>query len=300
MLSLFNDALQQTLLFFPLILGIYLTYRIVNITDLTVGGSYVLGASIFARLLTCGMNQILASSIAISGGLLAGFGVFLLQHFAKINSLIASILSTFILSSLCFGIMGEPNISLLENQTILNYLQNLGTIKFDLSLILASFMFFMSVYALLKSKLGLQLRAYGKNPNLLHRLGHGAYRYLALGLILSNGLAALCGLMNAEINGYADIHMDDGIALTAIGAVVIGGQILHSTLLNPHRYYPLLELCGCLLGAYIYFYILHLLLTFNINPIYLKLCLGFLLIIFLSSAHYGKGQRNRYESLITD
>jgi putative ABC transport system permease protein len=148
---------------------------------------------------------------------------------------------------------------------------------------------------LLKSNLGLRLRAYGSNPLLLGRLGHHAAFYLALGLVLSNVLAAFCGVMSSEINGYADIHMDDGVALTAIGAVVIGGQLMRSLFVRAKITPIWMELVGCVLGAFIYFLALHIFLALNLNPIYLKLCLGLLLAMFLSTAHYSRERGNQYE-----
>jgi putative ABC transport system permease protein len=296
-LNLVLEALQQTLIFLPITLGIYLTYRIIRITDLTVGGSYGLGAAIFAKLLTSGIPEGLAMIFALFGGLLAGFGVFALQKFAKINALIASILAVFMLFSINFGIMGQPNISLLENLTFLNSLQNLGAMEFDFSLLGLNLILIFGLLALLRSRLGLRLRAYGSNPILLNRLGYRSAFYLALGLMLSNLLAALCGVMSAEINGYADIHMDDGVALTAIGSVVIGCQLMKSLFFRGKLIPIGMELLGCVLGAFIYFLALHLFLSLNLNPIYLKLCLGLLLAVFLSTAHYSRERGVQYEAI---
>ena len=292
---LFLEALQQCLIFLPITLGIYLTYSIVRITDLTVGGSYGLGAAIFAKLLTSGVPEVIALVFAMLGGLLAGLGVFALQKFAKINALIASILAVFMLFSINFGIMGQPNISLLSNSTLLNSLQNLGQMQFNFALLGLNLILVLGLFFLLKSSFGLRLRAYGSNPALLSRLGHSAPFYLAFGLILSNVLAAFCGVMSAEINGYADIHMDDGVALTAIGSVVIGGQLMRSLFIRSKVTPIWMELIGCVLGAFIYFLALHIFLTLNLNPIYLKLCLGLLLAGFLSTANYSREKGVQYE-----
>jgi putative ABC transport system permease protein len=300
MMQLVLDTFQQTFLFLPLIFGIYLTYRILNITDLTVGGSYVVGASIFAKLLTSGFPQTVAFIAGLLSGLLAGFSVFMLQRFAKINALIASILIVFILASVSFAIMAQPNISLLENQTFLNQIQNFGTSIFSCALLLTGLFLLIAIYLLLNSKTGLRLRAYGNNALLLNRLGFRANFYLAGGLMLSNLLAALCGMMAASVNGYADIHMDDGIALTAIGAVVIGCKLMQILFIKSKNFYPGIELVGTVLGSFIYFLILHLLLTFNINPIYLKLCLGLLLAVFLSTAHYACERGRQYETFTSN
>ena len=204
------------------------------------------------------------------------------------------------LFSVSFAIMNQPNISLLNNQTTLNTLQNMGPRDFNFALLTFGAFIFGLVYLLLKSKIGLRFRAYGNNANLLNRLGHNAYFYLAASLMISNMLAALCGVMTAQVNGYADIHMDDGVALTAIGAVVIGCQLMKALFIKSKNYYPAVELIGCVFGAFIYFFVLHVFLEFNINPIYLKLCLGLLLAVFLSTAHYSRERGLQYETAIAN
>ncbi len=297
-MSLLLEAFQQSLIFLPITVGIYLTYQIVRITDLTVGGSFSLGAAIFARLITAGFSEIVSIFLALLGGLGAGFGVFLLQRFAKINALIASILAVFMLFSVNFGIMGQPNISLLNVQTFLGNLQNMGEMAFDGVLLALNGGLLIGLFFLLKSPFGLRLRAYGSNPGLLSRLGSHAPFYLAFGLMLSNLLAALCGVMTAEINGYADIHMDDGVALTAIGAVVIGIHLIRSFFSLYPKIGVGLELFGCALGVFVYFFVLHLFLAMNLNPIYLKLCLGLLLAVCLSTAHYSSNKKGGEEDVL--
>ncbi len=297
MMSLLIEALQQALIFLPVTLGIYLTYRIFRVTDLTVGGSYALGAAIFAKIISLGYSEFWATSLAVMAGLGSGFSVFALQKLARIDGLIASILMVFMLFSVNFAVMGQPNISLLNASTLLSSLQNLGNTALDLALLGFDAALMIGLLALLKTTFGLRLRAYGSNPLLLSKLGFFGPGYLSFGLMLSNGLAALCGVMNAEINGYADIHMDDGIALTAIGAVVIGTHLITSLFSRLKRISLGLELLGCLLGAEVYFFVLHLFLNFNINPIYLKLCLGLLLAAFLSTARYSLGRGAHRETL---
>lgn len=313
MFSFMLDALNQCLIFLPMILGVYFTYSILNITDMTVGGSYVLGAAIYARLMSQpifssispGSYECLITLLGIAGGVLAGLSVFALQRFAKLDALVASILAVFMLFSINFGIMNQPNISLLTYTTPVSTLQNLGPVYFNGALLLLCLILMIILFILLKSPLGLRLRAYGTNPILLKKLGFKASFYLAFGLMLSNGLAALCGIINAQINGYADIHTGDGIAFTAIGAVVIGAQLIKSlkTRLFPYLknhakndlFHPLSDLLGSCLGAFVYFLALHLFLILNINPIYMQFFLGLILALFLSSAHYSRDRSLEYD-----
>ena len=119
------NTLQQTLIFLPLALGVYLSYEILMVTDLTVEGTFVLGAAIFARLTTLGFNQPESIIAALLGGAIIGILVTIMQRVAKINSLIAGILAVFMLYSINFAVMNKPNISLLNSHIFLQYLQDI-------------------------------------------------------------------------------------------------------------------------------------------------------------------------------
>ena len=286
------NTLQQTLIFLPLAFGVYLSYDILMVTDLTVEGTFVLGAAIFARLVTLGINQFLSVLIALLGGALIGIGVTVMQRAAKINSLIAGILATFMLYSVNFGVMNKPNISLLDNNIFLQHLQDYHANLLLGFLIALTLSLSLSLYFFLKSQLGLSLRAFGCNPHLLKKLGKKPAIYLGLGLAVSNLLSAFCGVMTAQLDGYADIHMGFGMALTAIGAVVIGKKLIAGFCKD--HFNPLIGMLGCFIGAFIYFAILNGFLMMNINPVYLKLFLGLVLVGFLSTAHYSKQRGELY------
>ena len=293
MFAILLNTLQQTLIFLPLAFGVYLSYDILMITDLTVEGTFVLGAAIFARLITLGCNQFISVMIALMGGILVGVLVTVMQRLAKINSLIAGILATFMLYSVNFGIMNRPNISLLNSHIFLQHLQDFSPTTLLLFLIALSLFLAFSLYFLLKSKLGLSLRAFGCNPHLLKKLGKNPAIYLGLGLALSNMLSALSGILSAQLDGYADIHMGLGMALTAIGAVVIGKKLV-SSFVKSDQFNAAAGMLGCLMGAFVYFLILNGFLVFGFNPIYLKLFIGLILVLFLSTAHYTKQRGELY------
>lgn len=284
MIVLFS-ALQQMLIFLPLTLGIYISYRILAVVDLTVDGTFVLGAGIFAKLVTSDINQYLSILLAVLGGAIIGIAVALIQKAARINSLIASIIAVFMMFSLNFKVMGKPNISLLESSTLLANLQLINEKKLVLILLASTCLLIASLTCLLHSRLGLMLRAYGSNQKLLQVLGKNNIILLAFGLAISNGLAAFCGTLTAQINGYADLNMGMGVALTAIGTVVIGLHLIHK-ISRKNNFSALFDFFGCSLGTFIYFLVMNLLLYLGIDPIYLKLILGMLLIAFLAAANY--------------
>lgn len=284
MSSVIITALQQALLFLPLALGIYISYRILAITDLTVEGTFVLGAAVFARLLTAGMHEVTALLLALLAGGLAGAVVAMIQRFAKIDSLIASILAIFMLYSVNFKAMGRPNISLLNTHSLIIDLQNQQPLLLWFLISLFAIVLIALLALLLHSRLGLLLRAYGDNVQVLSHLGKNSLVLLVFGLVISNLLAALSGVLTAQINGYADINMGLGMALTAIGSMMIGLTVVKNLRHHDAPYRALFELPACFLGVFIYFAIVNGLLVIGVDPIYLKLLLGLVLIFFLSTA----------------
>jgi putative tryptophan/tyrosine transport system permease protein len=273
-------ALSQSLLFFPLALGMYLSYVILKATDLTVDGSFVLGAAVFARLLTAGWNPGIAFLMAGVAGALAGVGVSAIQFRGRINSLLAGILALFMLYSINFDVMSRPNISLFDSinlGSLIGLNSSNGNWLFIVIVVLAiTFL----VGLMLVTRYGLVLRAFGEHQPLLIRLGHKIEYYRFAGFAISNALVAWCGAMTAQINGYADLGMGFGMALTGIGTVVIGRQILKPLYKHHHFHLPL-ELSGCVIGVFLYFLAINEFLAWGVNPINLKLLLGLILVAFL-------------------
>ena len=266
------SALEQSLVLLPLVLGIYLSYRILNVTDLTVDGTYVLGAAIFARTIDFGLLP--ACLLAIGGGGAIGAIVAFMQRRDLVSSLVVGILASFMLYSVNLQFMGRPNISVLGMPSLLTFSNQENWIV-PLSII--AILLLAGLIMLLSSELGLKLRAFGHNQRLLLALGKKAENYRLFGLMLSNSLAALSGALATQVNGFADINMGLGVALVSIGAVVIGGHIFtreHENFKAPK------EVISCFVGILLYFICLSGLLRAGINPANLKLALG--LVLFLS------------------
>ncbi|NQY43788.1 MAG: ABC transporter permease [Legionellales bacterium] len=267
-------ALEQVIIFLPLVIGIYLSYKILQITDLTVDGTFVLGGAVYARCLSMSIDPIICLFLALLGGFLGGMMVALIQFKDKINSLISSILALFILYSINFQIMGRANISLLNCNTLV---YSFG----EKSIFLMSLLAPISVILLLSSNLGLKLRGLGSNKYLTSKIMSNIELLKIVGLGISNMLAAFCGVMTVEINGYADINMGFGMALTAIGSVVIGLDIVRRIYLSKKIFNATVDIIGCLIGGFAYFLSLNILLKIGIEPINLKLFLGIMLVLML-------------------
>lgn len=269
-------VLTQCLTFFPLALGISISYHILRATDMTLDGSFVLGAAIFAVMISANYSPYYAFGFALLGGATAGLLVATIQRNGKVDPLLAGVLATFILSSVNLMVMGKPNINLLNFSLTNN--------EFESKLYLSIIVLLIAGVTLIifKTSLGLHLRALGDNPKLFQRLGKNTEIYRLLGFALTNMLAASSGCLTAEAIGYADIGMGFGMTLTGIGAIILGQQIIKKIRAEEQRIVG--EIIACLIGVLIYFFALNALLQFDLDPLYLKLFLGLILIFFLRSA----------------
>jgi putative ABC transport system permease protein len=276
-------VLTQVLTFLPLAIGISISYRLLRATDMTLDGSFVLGAAVFARLVTLGFSPVLAGLIALISGSLAGVMVSLIQKGGRVDPLLAGVLATFILTSGNLVIMGRPNISLLSQHTLLSSTFAHSDLQGWFLVAMYSLGFCLISYVLIRSRFGLMLRALGDNPDLLKRLGNPIEYYRVAGFALTNTLAAAAGILTAQTSGYADISMGFGMTLTGIGAIILGQQILRAFIRSPYLR-GLAEFSACLIGVLVYFFSINALLRLDIDTVYLKMCLGILLIVFLRTA----------------
>ncbi len=283
MIGLLLATLTQSLTLIPLALGINLSYTLLRATDMTIDGSFVLGAGVFAQLSTMGISPFIAFLVALTCGALAGTFTAFLQNGGKVDPLLAGILTSFILYSVNMAIMGRPNINLLNTPTLFSTAFAHSTTLGWFSVALAVGLIVVAFYTLLQSRFGLCLRAFGDNPALLSRQGYNVTYLRVAGFSLNNLLAAASGAITAQIIGYADIGMGVGMTLVGIGAIVLG-QHLILPLVKKQYLRAGSELLAAFIGITLYFFILNGLLRLNINPIYLKLLLGVLLALFLRTA----------------
>lgn len=214
--------------------------------------------------------------LAITAGGIIGSIVSFMQKNNRINGLIAGILASFMLYSVNLQIIQRPNISILGMPSLLALF---NTENWLLPLIILNIIVIFAVIILLKKQLGLMLRAFGFNKDLLITLGKPAEVYRTVGLSISNALASLTGSISAQVNGFADINMGFGVALVGIGAIVIGRHIL----IRKNSFNTVKEIFSCFIGILFYFITLSILLRIGIDPINLKLILGVVLFISLSS-----------------
>jgi len=256
-------AIETGLLFGLVAFGIYLSFRILDFPDLTVDGSFPLGAAVSATLIVSGYNPWLATLLAMLAGAAAGLVTAWMNVRLKILHLLASILTMIALYSINLRIMGRPNVALLGDDTVLTPLEAYGLpyywvapLAFTLVVALVGGL----LVWFLKSEIGLSMRATGANARMARAQGVATGGMILLGMALSNALVALSGSLFAQSQGSADVTMGVGVIVVGL-ASVIGGEALLSTRTI------LLAVIACVLGSIFY----RLVIAFALNADFIGL-----------------------------
>ncbi len=277
--QVFSGTLEQGLMYAIMVLGVYLTFRVLDYADLTVDGSFTLGAAIAARLIFSGQNPWLASGLAFLGGLLAGAFTGVLHTKFKITPLLSGILTMTALYSVNLRIMGRPNIPLLRLRTIfsdvaqLPFMERYGVLVLSLItvLILGHFL-----YLFLETEIGIALRATGDNELMIRSQGVNTDQMKILGLSLSNGMVAFAGSYVAQNQQFADASMGIGMIIAGLASVIIGEVLIGTTTIRR-------TILAVIFGAVVYRVIIALVLQLGLAPTDLKLVTSIIVIIALSS-----------------
>ncbi|UQS84403.1 ABC transporter permease [Apilactobacillus apisilvae] len=276
-MSLIISAIGQGLLWAVIGVGLYLTFRILDFPDMTVEGTFPMGAATAVTAIAHGYSPIIATIMAFLVGCLAGLVTGLLYTKAKIPVLLAGILVMTASYSIDLRIMGKPNQSLLGLPTLLNghFFQSLPP-YFDsvaLGLIIIVIVTIVLVY-FLQTDLGQAFIATGDNENMAESLGINTDNMKIMGVSVSNGLIALGGALVAQNNGYSDVNMGIGIIVVALASIIIG-EVVFGDLTMVQR------LIAVTIGSIIYRLVLLLVLQLGFNATDLNLISSVLLAIFM-------------------
>lgn len=277
--QVFSGTLEQGLMYAIMVLGVYLTFRVLDYADLTVDGSFTLGAAIAARLIFSGQNPWLASGLAFFGGLLAGAFTGVLHTKFKITPLLSGILTMTALYSVNLRIMGRPNIPLLRLRTIfsdfgqLPFMERYGVLILSLITVL---IFGHLLYLFLETEIGIALRATGDNEMMIRSQGVNTDRMKILGLSLSNGMVAFAGSYVAQNQQFADASMGIGMIIAGLASVIIGEVLIGTTTIRR-------TILAVIFGAVVYRVIIALVLQLGLAPTDLKLVTSIIVIIALTS-----------------
>jgi putative tryptophan/tyrosine transport system permease protein len=244
----FVGSLETGLAFALVALGSYITFRVLDFPDLTVEGSFPLGAAVSAQLMVSGLGPWTATIVATLFGCIAGSVTAFLNLKMRILHILAGILTAIALYSINLRIMGRPNIGLLRVDTVYSSIERLGLPSFYVPLVLLTFFVVICKLLLdlfLATGFGLSMRAAGANPRMAQANGVRVQRMVWIGLAIANGLTALSGALFAQMLGAADVSMGIGVIVVALAAV-IGG-----TALMPSSRVPIATL-ACVLGSILY------------------------------------------------
>ena len=301
MLAFFNSlpgAVAQGLIWGIMAIGVYITYKILDIADLTVDGSLCTGGAVCAVLISSGVNVWLAILCAVLAGMLTGLATGLLHTACGIPAILSGILTQLGLWSVNLAIMGKATVAinvtdpanldrLLVSSRFLSDVAD-GLQPFYRHPILVIGLFLVVIVCLLYwffgTELGSALRATGANPSMSRAQGINTNRNKVLGLVLSNALVALSGALLAQFQSNAEINMGRGAIVIGLAAVIIGEVALGRIFRN-----FALKLLSVAIGAVVYFVVIQAVLSAGLNPNHLKLLSALVVALFLSFP-YWKGK----------
>lgn len=270
-------SLEQGLAYGLVALGIVITFRILSFPDLTVDGSFPLGAAVAARFIVEGVAPVYGILLAVLAGFVAGCCTGLLYTKLKINSLLAGILMMTVLYSVNLRIMGKSNIQLLTVETFLTPLENLPVNRF-IPIIAFFFVVSFGVKILtdlfMHTQLGFAMRATGDNEQMIRSLGVNTDNTTILGLAISNAFVSLSGALVAQDQGFADVGMGIGMIVAGLASIIIG-----EALLGKHTVQRMT--LAALVGSFLYKEIISIGLRLGLAPTDLKLATGIMVILAL-------------------
>ncbi|AWV72773.1 ABC transporter permease [Latilactobacillus curvatus] len=283
-MNLIISTIDQGLLWSLLSLGVFITFRILKFPDMTVEGSFPLGAALSALMLQQ-HNIAFSLLVAFIGGCLAGLVTAILYNYFHVQSLLAGILTLTGLYSVNLRILGQANMAIGDQHNLyqlplfrqLTLDQRLLVINLGIMLIAL-----LLLAGLLYTEFGQSLIAAGDNPTMALSQGIAVKRTKTIGIVLSNGLIALAGGLVAQYNGFADVNMGIGVMVIGLSAIIIGERLL----VDKHF---IAKLISIILGSVVYRLILLLVLQLGFNANDFKLFSAVILAIFIIAPQQKKG-----------
>lgn len=279
MLDLVLSTVSQGLLWAIMALGVFLTFRVLDIADLSVEGTFPLGAAVAATLIDAGHSVWFAMLIALIAGCIGGTVTALLTTKLKIPALLSGILTMIGLYSVNLMIMGKANVPLLRAETVFTLTENLFGVSSVVATLIVGLVATVIVGAIMYwffgTVLGTAIRATGCNPQVARAQGINTNVMVILGLLISNGLVALSGALVAQSNGFADVGMGTGTIVIGLASVIIG-EVLFGTRSFKNW------LISVVLGSVVYRAVIAIVLELGMPPNDLKLFTAVLVAIALS------------------
>ena len=279
-------AVAQGLIWAIMAIGVYITYRVLDIADLTVDGTLCTGGAVCIMCMLAGCNVWVAILAATGAGLLAGFGTGIFHTFMGIQPILAGILTQLALWSINLKIMGKSNQAInVDKYDLLVSLRYIKDVPFWRNTILVVTVVIAVVIGLLYwffgTELGCGIRATGCNANMARAQGINTNLNKVIGLMLSNGLVALSGALLAQYQGFADINMGRGSIVIGLAAVIIGEALLGKVFRN-----FALKMLSVAVGSVVYYLVYQLVIWFKVDTDLLKAFSAVVVAIFLAIPYW--------------
>lgn len=285
LLGALPGSVSQGLIWGIMAIGVYITYRILDVADLTVDGSFATGGAVAVVLILHGCNLWVAMLAAFLAGLLAGAITGLLNTFMGIPPILAGILTQLSLYSINLKIMGKANQSINVNQTdllvSLRWVSDLALRNPIITVGLVLLVLIGLLYWFFGTEMGCSIRATGINQNMSRAQGINTSFNSVLGIMLSNGLVAFSGAFLAQYQGFADVKMGQGSIVIGLAAVIIGEALFGKIFKN-----FALRLLSVALGSIIYYIVIQTVITLGFDANLLKLLSAAIVAIFLGVPYW--------------
>lgn len=277
MLDIILSGISQGLLWSIMAIGVFITFRILDIADLSAEGAFPMGAAVCALCIVNDINPIVATIAGILGGMLAGLVSGFLHTKMKIPALLTGIITLTGLYSINLLVLGRSNVSFALKNTLVTMVTRLGLNKLSAVLLIGIVcvgLVILILYLFLNTQLGLALRATGDNEAMGQANSIKVDRMKMLGYMIGNGLIALSGALLAQNNGYADLNMGVGTIVIGLASIILAEVMI--------KYLPLgKRLWSIVLGSVLYRMIIVFILTTDIDAQMIKLVSAILLALIL-------------------
>ena len=286
-------SISQGLIWAIMAIGVYITYRILDVADLTVDGSFATGGAVAVMLILRGCNLWLAMLAAFAAGLVAGAITGLLHTFMGIPPILAGILTQLSLYSVNLKIMGKANQSVNVNKTeLLISLRWVKELAFRNPIITVGVVLIILIgvlYWFFGTEMGCSIRATGINQNMSRAQGINTGLNKVVGIMLSNGLVAFSGAFLAQYQGFSDVKMGQGSIVIGLAAVIIGEALFGKIFKN-----FALRLLSVALGSIVYYIVIQTVITLGFDANLLKLLSAAIVAIFLAIPYWKRQYASRH------
>lgn len=295
LLNALPGSISQGLIWGIMAIGVYITYRILDIADLTVDGSFATGGAVCVMCILSGWNLWASVLMALVAGMLTGFVTGVFHIFMGIPAILSGILSQLALYSINLKILGKSNQSVNVNNTdlliSLRWVRDFAIHNPIITVGIIVIILIAILYWFFGTEMGCGVRATGANINMSRAQGINTNFNKILGLMLSNGMVAFSGAFLSQYQGYADVNMGRGAIVIGLAAVIIGEAVFGKIFKN-----FALKLLGVVLGSVIYYIVIQTVITLGFDANLLKLLSALIVAVFLAIPFW-KGKLLRRNAL---